>query len=385
MSRSIPMHSLSKIAGLRILPVALSVCLLAAVPVHAQTFETRGGAVKVETIADGLEHPWGMAELPDGSVLVTERDGRLWRVADGGKSIVDGVPQVAATGQGGLLDIEADENFEQSRRIYFTWSQPGEGGASTALSTATLSADNGKLEDVETLFAMELKTSSGFHFGSRVVLAPDDKLFVTTGDRGQPMRAQAMDDHAGAVIRLNRDGSVPPDNPYAGDGDALPELYSKGHRNPQGAAWDSARGVLWTVAHGARGGDEINRPQPGKNYGWPVISYGVHYSGAKIGVGQEAEGFEQPLWYWDPSIAPSGLDVYDGDMFAGWRGNLLVGALKYQMLVRLVVEDGEIVDEERLFTRKLGRIRDVAVFSDGSVYLLTDESDGRLLRVTPAG
>lgn len=349
---------------------------------NALAFDSSAGKLEVELVAEGLNHPWGMAKLPDGTFLITERRGQLLHVSGSTKTPVEGVPQVAATGQGGLLDIEADEDFASNRRIYFTWSEPGEGGQSTALSTATLSADHSKLENVTRLFAMARKTGSGHHFGSRVVLAPDGKLFVTMGDRGQGERSQDMQDHAGSIVRLNRDGSVPGDNPFL-QGGGLKEMWSVGHRNPQGAAWDDQRGFLWEVEHGARGGDEINQPKAGLNYGWPVVSYGVHYSGAKIGVGQQAEGFEQPLWYWDPSIAPSGLDVYYGELFPEWEGDLLVGALKYRMLVRLDVENGKIVDEERLFEGEFGRIRDVQVF-DGAIYLLTDEANGVLLKVTPA-
>jgi aldose sugar dehydrogenase len=364
--------------------IALLIFVLSPLSVMAQIFETEELTLEAETIASGLSHPWGMSELPDGSILVTERGGALWRIAEGEKTRISGVPQVAAVGQGGLLDIAADENFEQNRKVYFTWSEAGEGGYSTALSSAVLSSDNERLENLKRLFTMAKKTTKGQHFGSRIVLAPDDKLFMTMGDRGEAERAQDLSDHAGSVIRLNRDGSIPPDNPFVDNPDALDELWSKGHRNPQGADWHVPSGTLWTVEHGARGGDEINRPQAGRNYGWPVISYGRHYSGAKIGKGQEAGGYEQPLWYWDPSIAPSGMAFYDGDLIPEWQGDILVGALKFQLLARLDLENGEIVDEERLLEDEFGRIRDVDVFSDGAVYLLTDEPDGQLLRLAPA-
>ena len=348
----------------------------------AQIFETAEIDIRVEAVETGLVHPWGMTQLPDGSILVTERRGRLWRLVDGELREIANLPGIAAVGQGGLLDIAADEDFDANRKIYFTWSQPGSGGYGTALSSATLSADFSRLENVSELFSMEKKTGAGRHFGSRIVLAPDDMLFITTGDRGDGPRAQDFSDHAGAVIRLRRDGSVPSDNPFAQDPDAQPELWSKGHRNPQGADWID--GELWTVEHGAQGGDEINVPKAGRNYGWPRISYGRHYSGAKIGVGTEAEGLEQPVYFWDPSIAPSGMAVYDSDLISPWRGDVLVGALKYQMLVRLDREDGRIVGEERLLGQEFGRIRDVDVFADGAVYLLTDEANGQLLRITPA-
>ncbi len=353
-------------------------------PAMAQTFATSHGPVQVETLAEGIDHPWGAAQLPDGTFLVTERRGRLLHVANGKQTALAGVPQVAATGQGGLLDIAADEDFAQTRRVWFTYSEPGDGGQGTALATATVSADHTRLEGVEVLFSMNKKTRTGHHFGSRVVLAPDGKLFVTTGDRGDGNRSQDFFDHAGAVIRLNRDGTIPADNPFADGKQALPELWSKGHRNVQGAGWDVERNRLWTVEHGARGGDEVNVPQAGRNYGWPVITYGVNYNGASIGVGTEKQGLEQPLHFWDPSIAPSGLDVYTGDLFPQWKGDLLVGALKFQLLVRLDVEGDAIVGEERLLEGEFGRIRDVGMLADGAIYLLTDESEGKLLRIAPA-
>ncbi len=353
-------------------------------PAQAAEFDSSAGRLDVEIVAEGFDHPWGVAMLPDDSLLVSERGGRLWRVADGKKQQVSGLPEVAAFGQGGLLDIVVDEDFATSRRLWFTWSQPGLAGASTALSSAVLSPDNKRLEQVELLFAMAKKTFRGQHFGSRIVLAPDNKLFVTMGERGEGERAQDFFDHAGSVVRLNRDGSVPADNPFADGKDGLPELWSKGHRNPQGAAWNSAENRLWTVEHGAKGGDEVNIPEAGKNYGWPVITYGVNYDGNKIGIGQAAEGYEQPVYYWDPSIAPSGAAFYSGDLFPQWKGDLFVGALKFQLLVRLDVEDGKIVGEERLLAGEYGRIRDVRAFADGALWLLTDEDDGKLLRIAPA-
>jgi len=364
---------------------SLAAGLVLAADATAAEYATEKLRLNVETVAAGLDHPWGMAFLPKGKILVTERRGRLLLIDGEDRHEVDGVPPVARGGQGGLLDLEADDNFATSRRIYFTYSEPGPGGASTALATARLSDDGKRLEDLNRLWVMAKKTGTPIHFGSRIVLAPDGKLFVTTGDRGEMDRAQDFSDSAGAVIRLNRDGTIPADNPFAASGKGLPELWSKGHRNVQGAAWDPSRNMLWTVEHGAMGGDEINAPEPGKNYGWPVITYGVNYNGAKIGVGTAAQGYEQPLFYWDPSIAPSGLAVASGEMFAPWRGDLLVGALKYQLLTRLDIEDGKIVAEERMLEGEYGRIRDVQQGPDGAIYLLTDESDGQLLRLTPAG
>lgn len=355
---------------------------------EAKDFKTQTVTVSAETIADGLDHPWGLAFLPDGLLLVTERSGTM-RLVKGGKlsEPIGNVPEVWANGQGGLLDVALAPDFSTSNTIYFTYSQPGQGGAGTALASATLAynSDGAELEDVRTLVSMSKKTNKGQHFGSRIVIAPDGKLFVTMGERGQQKRAQDYKDHAGSILRVNADGSIPSDNPYADGKKALPEIWSKGHRNPQGATWDPLTQSLLTLEHGAKGGDEINQPQAGKNYGWPIITYGVDYSGAKIGQGSAAEGYEQPLYYWDPSIAPSGLVAYNGNMFPEWKGDLLAGALKFEMLVRLDRDEkGEMKGEERLFAGEFGRIRDVRVAPDGSIYLLTDASNGEIIRLTRA-
>ncbi|MHC1548329.1 PQQ-dependent sugar dehydrogenase [Phyllobacterium sp. K27] len=354
----------------------------------AKDFKTETVTVSAETVADGLDHPWGLAFLPDSSLLVTERSGTMRLVKKGKTSEpIENVPEVWANGQGGLLDVAVAPDFSTSNVIYFTYSQPGQGGAGTALASAKLiyNADDAELEDVRTLVSMNRKTSKGQHFGSRIVISPDGKLFITMGERGQQKRAQDFNDHAGSVLRINSDGSIPSDNPFADGKKALPEIWSKGHRNPQGAIWDPLTNSLLTLEHGAKGGDEINQPQAGKNYGWPVISYGVDYSGAKIGQGTAAEGYEQPLYYWDPSIAPSGLAAYDGDMFPEWKGDLLAGALKFEMLVRIDRDEkGAMKGEERLFEGEFGRIRDVRVAPDGSVYLLTDSNNGKIIRLTRA-
>lgn len=352
----------------------------------AQSFSTEKAEIRTDIVASGLENPWGLDFLPDNAMVVTERAGRMRIVgADGSISEpVAGLPEIAARGQGGLLDVAVSPDFAESRKIYFTYSEPGQDGAGTAIASATLvGGEQPKLENVEVLFSMAKKTGRGQHFGSRIVLHPDGTIYFTTGDRGDGPRAQDMTDAAGAVLRINADGSVPADNPYAaGENGALPQIFSKGHRNPQGFAIDST-GTLWTVEHGAQGGDEVNNPQAGKNYGWPEISYGVNYNGAKLGVGTEAPGFEQPLHYWDPSIAPSGLAVYEGAMFPEWNGDLLAGALKFQLLSRLERDDsGKIVKEERLLENQFGRIRDVNVAPDGAIWLLTDEGDGQVIRVS---
>ncbi len=367
-----------------VLAVTFAATIAAVAPARATDYDTEKLRLRVEIVAAGLDHPWGLAFLPDGSMLVTERSGKLWRIIGASRHEVTGVPPVAGFGQGGLLDISADSDFAANRRIYFTYAEPGPGGASTALAAAILSANGNRLEDLKRLWVMAKKTRSPLQFGSRIVEAPDGTLFVTVGDRGNADRAQDFFDSAGSVIHLNRDGSIPPDNPFADGKKGLPELWSKGHRNPQGAVWDIARDKLWIVEHGAMGGDEINAPQAGKNYGWPVISYGVNYDGTKIGVGTATPGFEQPVYYWDPSIAPSGMAVVTGDQFAAWKGDLLVGALKYQMLVRLEIGDDKVTHEERMLQGEYGRIRDIVQSPDGAIYLLTDEDDGQLLRLTPA-
>jgi glucose/arabinose dehydrogenase len=339
---------------------------------ESQSFNTEDVTLRADVVANGLDHPWGLDFLPGNEAIVTERTGRIRILSQGGLSEpVSGVPEVAARGQGGLLDIAVARDFERSGTIFFSFSEPGRGGAGTALARAKLIRDGAgaRLDDVKVIFSMNRKTGTSHHFGSRIVVNDDGTLFVTTGDRGQGDRAQDMQDHAGAVIRINADGSIPPDNP-APDGKAMAaEIWSKGHRNLQGATLDPVLGGLITVEHGAQGGDELNRPLAGKNYGWPVITYGRDYSGEKIGVGTSAKGYEQPLYYWDPSIAPSGLASYQGDMFPEWKGDLLVGSLKFELLSRL--------DRDAK-----GNIRDVNVAPDGSIWLLTDEGNGAIVRLS---
>lgn len=364
--------------------------LLAAscVAASAKDFKTEEVIVSTERVAGNLNHPWSLAFLPDGALLVTERVGNMRIIINGKVSEpIANLPKVAVMGQGGLLDVVLAPDFPTSGRIYFTYSQPGKGGAGTALASAKLVRDqNGAaLEDLSVLVSMNRKSRREQHFGSRIVVAPDGKLFVTMGERGEQRRAQDFRDHAGSVLRINADGSIPADNPFADGKRGLPELWSKGHRNPQGAFWDPVTQSLWTVEHGAMGGDEVNQPQAGKNYGWPVITYGKDYSGAKIGKGTAAAGYEQPIYYWDPSIAPSGAAVYEGAMFPEWKGDLLVGSLKFELLSRLDRDEkGVIRGEERIFDGEFGRIRDVRVAPDGSVYLLTDESNGEIIRLTRA-
>lgn len=344
--------------------------------------------VKVEIVATGLSHPWGLQFLPDGRLLVSERDGRLRLVGKDGtlSAPVEGVPAVHARGQGGLLDVRLAPDFATSGVIYLTYAEPRAGGSKSGTSVArarlVLANGSGRLEKVKVIFRQEPAQSTSHHYGSRIVPAPDGTLFITTGERGNGDLAQDPANLLGKIIRINPDGSVPSDNPRKPGW--APQIWSLGHRNIQGAALDPATGLLWTVEHGARGGDELNQPQAGRNYGWPVISYGRNYSGTKIGEGTHKEGMEQPVYYWDPSIATSGLAFYDGALFKGWQGNILVGGLAGAQLSRLVLKNGEVVAEETLLGERGERIRDVRVGPDGAVYLLIDDSDGSIVKLTPA-
>ncbi len=347
---------------------------------------TQTGPLRVTTVVEGLEHPWGLAFLPDGRMLLTERPGRLRTVGrDGSLSTpITGVPAVFAQRQGGLLDVALDPAFPDSRLIYLSFAEPVEGGARTAVARARLG--EGRLEGLDVIFRQEPAVDSGHHFGSRLVFDREENLFVTLGDRGsQRDEAQELDSHLGTVVRIRTDGSVPADNPFVGRPGALPEIYSYGHRNQQGAALHPRTGRLWTHEHGPRGGDEVNVIRPGANYGWPVITYGREYHGPSIGEGTEKEGMEQPLHYWVPSIAPSGMAFYEEDLIPGWQGDLLVGALKAEQLVRLEIgAEDRVLHEERIVIGE--RVRDVRVGPEGAVYLLTDTgSRGRLLRLAPAG
>ena len=341
----------------------------------------------VETVAQGLAHPWGMQFLPDGRMLVTERPGRLRVVGVDGKisAPVAGLPQVFASGQGGLLDVVLDPNFAQSRVIYWSYAEArGAGTAGTAVARGTLSltAEGGRLDDVRVIFRQEPGTGGGNHFGSRLAFARDGHLFVTLGERFQRDTAQDLSKHYGKVVRIKPDGSVPSDNPFVGRSGARPEIWSYGHRNPQSAAVHPGSGKLWTVEHGARGGDEINIPQAGKNYGWPVITYGIDYSGARVGEGTTKAGMEQPIYYWDPSIAPSGMAFYTSDRIPAWTGNVFVGALAAAHVSRLVLDGERVIGEEKLLADLGERIRDVRAGPDGALYVLTDHPEGRVLRVT---
>lgn len=353
-------------------------------PVFAEPIARIGDVARVEVVAGGLEHPWGLAFLPDGRMLVTERPGRLRIVAADGtvSPPVEGVPTVDDNGQGGLLDVALDPAFAQNGLVYLSFSEPGEGGSGTSVARGRL--DGTTLRDVGVIYRQTPKVGGGRHFGSRLVFAPDGTLFVTQGDRGSMSEsAQDLATTIGKVVRIKPDGSIPADNPFVGRSDARAEIWSYGHRNAQGATIDPATGLLWTVEHGARGGDELNQPQAGRNYGWPVITYGRDYSGEKIGVGTTRSGLEQPVYYWDPSIAPSGLTFYTGDAIPAWKGSLFLGALAGQRLVRLTLREGKVTGEEVLLADLGERIRDVVEGPDGFLYLLTDSDDGRVLRIRP--
>ena len=353
--------------------------------IHSPTPPSLAGIVRAETFARGLEHPWGLAFLPDGRMLVTERPGRLRIVATDGtlSAPLAGVPAVDAQGQGGLLDVALDPHFGATQLIYLSYAEPGEGGTNgTAVARARLA--DGALEELQVIYRQQPKVRSNAHFGSRLVFGRDGTLFVTQGERFSFRdRAQDLGSGLGKVMRINADGTVPRDNPFVGREGILPEIWSYGHRNVQAAALHPQTGQLWTVEHGARGGDELNHPEAGKNYGWPVITYGIDYNGLRIGEGTARKGMEQPVYYWDPVIAPSGMTFYTGDAIPGWKGSVLIGSLTPGALVRLVLENGKVALEERYLGDLHERIRAVQQGPDGSLYLLTDNAMGRVLRVKP--
>lgn len=342
-----------------------------------------------QVLASGLDHPWGMTFLPSGELLVTERAGRLRVLSKDGKlsPAVAGLPAVFASGQGGLLDVTLDPAYATNGLVYWSYAEAENGVNGTAVARGKLVLGAApKLENVQVIWRQAPKMDSALHFGGRLVFARDGKLFITTGERSiLPGRVQAqhLDATLGKVIRINADGSIPADNPFVKTPAAKPEIWSLGHRNIQAATLDPS-GKLWTVEHGARGGDELNHPEPGKNYGWPVVTYGEEYSGKPIpdSVTQK-DGFEQPVYYWDPVIAPSGMTFYEASLFPALKGSLLIGSLKEQHVDRLVLKDGKVVGEERLFTDIGGRVRDVKVGPDGAIYVATDDDNGKVIRITP--
>ena len=364
--------------------VALAMVSALASAASAQNHQSSAGNLAVQTVVSGLSNPWSIAFLPDGRMLVTERPGRLRIVADGKLSPpLSGVPKVFASGQGGLLDVIVDRTFAQSQTIYFCFAEPHQDGGRTSMARARLAGD--RLDEVKVIFGQDGPPSSGRHFGCRIVQTADGNLFLTMGDHGShPKEAQNLANHIGKIVRVTPDGAVPKDNPLVGRSGAKPEIWSYGNRNVQGAALHPQTGKLWAHEHGPRGGDEVNIIEAGRNYGWPVIGYGIDYSGAKIHEASARAGIEQPIKYWVPSIAPSGMAFYDGKLFPQWRGNLLVGALRDQMMVRLTLDGDKVTAEERLLQGVRERIRDVRVGPDGAIYLATDSSNGRILRVAPA-
>jgi glucose/arabinose dehydrogenase len=372
-------------ARLAVTAAALLLSMNTAAQPPKNAIESEKHAFRVVRLVEGLSFPWSIAFLPDGRMLVTERDGRLRIVSRDFKldpKPVEGVPAVVATGQGGLFDVALHPKFADNQIIYLAYNGAGNGGWGTELVRARL--DGHRLVESKTLFRLDPKSRAGQHFGGRIVFDRHGYLYLTLGDRGSKDRAQRLDDHAGSVIRLHDDGRVPQDNPFTKRSGARPEKYTLGNRNMQGAALHPVTGELWTHEHGPQGGDEINVMRAGRNYGWPVITYGVNYGiGTRIGEGTHKEGMEQPLYKWVPSIAPSGMAFYQGDKFPRWQGNILVGALRSEMLVRLELDGEKIVREERLIKGVLGRIRDVRVGPDGYVYLLTDDSEGVLARLEP--
>jgi aldose sugar dehydrogenase len=349
--------------------------------------ELPASAVTATPFAGGLEHPWGIAQLPDGSFLVTERPGRMRRVSPDGtlSEAIEGIPEVDARDQGGLLDVAVAPDFAQSRTVFWTYAKPmGNGLVATAAARGTLSEDGAQLSDVRDIFVQAPPSGTPMHYGSRIVPDGQGHVFITTGEHSnaeERWRAQDLNATWGKVVRVSEDGSVPSDNPFGGGTGETSKVWTLGHRNVQGAAFDAA-GRLWTIEHGPLGGDELNLSMPGTNYGWPEVSYGLNYEGTPIGTGQpRAEGFAEPNYYWDPVIAPGGMDFYGGTLFADWQGDLLIGSLNPGGLVRLRLEGVRVVGEERMLP-ELGRVRDVEELPDGSLLLLTDFPDGEIIRVT---
>ncbi|MEM1351031.1 MAG: PQQ-dependent sugar dehydrogenase [Pseudomonadota bacterium] len=331
-------------------------------------------------VVSGLDEPWGIDFLPDGELLITEKDGRLLLASDSAVKEVSGAPRVVDNGQGGLLDVTVARDFADSREIFLSYSKRQDDGSGTTLAVAELSTDGTALVNLRDVFEMAPGSSGGRHFGSRVVEAPDGTLFMTIGDRGDRPEAQNRDNHIGTIIRVNRDGTVPADNPFVGASGIRPEIWSYGHRNPQGAGLD-ARGELWTAEHGAAGGDEVNFIRKGANFGWPVISYGRHYSGGRIGEGTEKPGMEQPAFYWDPSMAPSGLLIYQGEMFPEWQGDMFVGSLKFDYISRLSLSGTSAREVEQVKNEATQRVRDIIEADDGSIWFIS-VGNGAVYRIS---
>jgi glucose/arabinose dehydrogenase len=369
---------------------AFLIALLAAAPAAAQVVKTDEESFRVVTVTERLEHPWALAFLPDGRMLVTERAGRLRVVDRDGRLVaqpVAGLPKIEEYGQGGLLDVALHPRFAENGLVYLSFAERGDGGYGTAVLRGRFAGpmEQAGLEAVEVIYRQQPKSRGGRHFGSRLVFDRAGFLYVTQGDRGEQDRAQKPDDLAGKVVRLHDDGRVPKDNPFVARAGTRPEIFTLGNRNVQGAALHPATGELWTHEHGPQGGDEVNVLRAGVNYGWPVITYGANYgTGTRIGEGTAKPGLAQPLHYWVPSIAPSGMAFYTGDRFPRWRGDLFVGALRDQLLVRLRLDGEKVAKEERMLQGAVGRIRDVRQGPEGFLYLLVDSSNGAIVRLEPA-
>lgn len=372
-------HSLTLAAVLSLTSISLSA--------GAATLETRWADINVETVATGLQNPWAIAFLPDGRMLVTERPGTMRYVdSDGNLSDpIDGLPDITVRNQGGLLDVILSPDFSSDNTIYFSYSEPESAGSnitSTAVARAELNGQ--QLENLEVIFSQYPKEEGGRHYGGRIAFSADNEyLFIGLGDRGHRQDdAQTLDKHTGKLVRIYPDGSVPSDNPFVGEDGALDETWSYGHRNIQGIGIQPDTGDVWVVEHGPQGGDEVNRPEPGLNYGWPVITHGEQYGGGEVGIGFKKEGMEQPVWHWTPSIAVAGMTFYDASQFPAWRGNILATGLRGQQLARLELDGDRVIHQEVLSFEH--RLRDVKVGPQGNIYLLTDEPEGRILRLSPA-
>jgi aldose sugar dehydrogenase len=365
----------------KIVLVLISILFVNLPVIAGETFSSEKHSFTIETVITGLENPWSVDFLPDGRLLVSERPGRL-RIIENGKlsKLAKGLPKIKAEAQGGLLDIAHDPDFANNQTIYFSYSGPDKTGLGTEVASAKLVGN--ELQELKILFKALPKSGGGYHFGSRLLITKTGELFITLGERGDKSRAQDINDHAGSLIRINKDGTIPKDNPFVNKPGAKPEIYTYGNRNMQGIAMHPVTGDIWTVEHGPQGGDELNLMKPGANYGWPVITYGVNYnSGTKIGEGTEKKGMAQPIHYWVPSIATSSLLFYTGDKFPNWKGNAFVSSLVFGQLARLEMQGDKVIKEERLINGAVGRIREVQQGLDGYIYIITDESNGRLLRL----
>lgn len=377
-----------------ILLLAALLLTLRATAAATDNFPSSAGILAVETVAGGLVHPWSLAFMPDGRMLVTERPGRMRIVTRGGhlSRPISGLPQVFDSGQAGLMDVILDRDYKSNRRVYFCYAEPSGGGARIAVARGRLvegdrlvDRTNPRLVAVNVIFRQMGPVSHGLNIGCRIVQAKDGNLFITLGDHFTAKFAQQLDNHIGKIVRITPEGKAPPDNPFVGREDALPEIWAYGLRNAEGLAFNPADGKLWEQEHGPKGGDEINIIEKGGNYGWPVVSFGVNYDGTPVGTGkQHQKGMIDPLWHWTPSIAPSGMTFYTGDMFPGWKGSLINGALKFALVSRLMFNGNNEIKEERILQGLHERIRDVRQGPDGAIYLLTDNGAGRILRVSPA-